>query len=85
MLQALRPALGASAVWVMCVPYMMIHFVKPWPEATGAILFGLFLGILALRSGSIWGGVVVHTGVAVSMDVAALLQKGAFPGQLWPN
>ena len=79
MLNALRPALGANAVWVMCVPYLMIHFPKLWLEATGAILFGLFLGILALRSRSIWGGVVVHAGVAVTMDIAALIKKHAFP------
>ncbi|PCK08908.1 MAG: CPBP family intramembrane metalloprotease [Alteromonadaceae bacterium] len=84
MLNALRPAMGANAVWVMCVPYLMIHFPKLWLEASGAILFGLFLGILALRSRSIWGGVCVHAGIAVSMDVAALIQKNAIPTQLWP-
>jgi len=84
MLQALRPALGANAIWIMCVPYLMIHFPKLWLEATGAILFGLFLGILALRSRSIWGGVLVHAGVALSMDVAALIQKGQIPTQWWP-
>lgn len=76
-LNSLRPAIGANAVWVMCVPYLMIHFPKLWLEATGAILFGLFLGILALRSRSIWGGVVVHAGVAVTMDIAALIKKHA--------
>lgn len=80
MLNALRPALGANAIWVMCVPYLMIHFPKLWLEASGAILFGLFLGILALRSRSIWGGVLVHAGVALSMDIAALLRKQDFPG-----
>jgi uncharacterized protein len=84
MLNALRPAIGANAIWVMCVPYLMIHFPKLWLEATGAILFGLFLGILALRSRSIWGGVLVHAGVAMSMDVAALLRKGGFPAQFFP-
>lgn len=84
MLQTLRPAIGANAVWVMCVPYLMIHFPKLWPEAFGAILFGLFLGILALRSRSIWGGVLVHGGVALSMDVAALIQKNQWPSQWWP-
>lgn len=84
MLKALRPALGANAIWIMCVPYLMIHFPKLWLEATGAILFGLFLGILALRSRSIWGGVFVHAGVALSMDVAALIQKEQIPTQWWP-
>jgi membrane protease YdiL (CAAX protease family) len=84
MLQALRPAVGANAVWIMCVPYLMIHFPKLWLEATGAILFGLFLGILALRSRSIWGGVMVHAGVALSMDVAALLRQSGLPQLWWP-
>lgn len=83
-LNSLRPALGANAVWVMCVPYLMIHFPKLWLEATGAILFGLFLGILALRSRSIWGGVLVHAGVAVTMDIAAILRKHGLPEFFWP-
>lgn len=81
---ALRPAVGANAVWIMCVPYLMIHFPKLWLEASGAIFFGLFLGILALRSRSIWGGVLVHAGVAVSMDIAALIRKQGLPDILWP-
>lgn len=83
-LNALRPAIGANAIWVMCVPYLMIHFPKLWLEATGAILFGLFLGILALRSRSIWGGFFVHAGVAVSMDIAAMIKKGHIPTSFFP-
>lgn len=84
LLQSLRPHYGAAAIWIMIVPYVMIHFTKPWLEATGAIFFGLFLGILALRSRSIWGGFCVHAGVAVSMDIAALIQRGAMPERWWP-
>jgi len=84
MLNALRPAIGANAIWVMCVPYLMIHFPKLWLEATGAILFGLFLGILALRSRSIWGGFLVHAGIAVTMDVASLMQQNKLPDTFWP-
>jgi membrane protease YdiL (CAAX protease family) len=84
MLNALRPAMGVNSIFVMCVPYTMIHFQKLPLEATGAIFFGLFLGILALRSRSIWGGVLVHAGVAVSMDVAALLRRDSWPQQFWP-
>ena len=85
MLRALQPAVGANAVWIMCVPYMMIHLPKLPLEATGAILFGLFLGILALLSRSIWGGVLVHVGVALSMDLAALARRGEIPSQWWPG
>jgi membrane protease YdiL (CAAX protease family) len=69
---------------VMVPPYLMIHFGKPWLEATGAIFFGLFLGILALQNRSIWGGFLVHCGVALSMDIAALMQQNALPQQAWP-
>lgn len=85
LLHACRPAFGANAVFVMCVPYLMIHFAKPWPEAAGAILFGLFLGILALRSRSIWGGAAVHMTVALSMDMLALMQRGHLPTRWWPT
>ncbi|MDO6747771.1 CPBP family intramembrane glutamic endopeptidase [Gilvimarinus sp. 1_MG-2023] len=83
-LNALRPAMGANAIWVMCVPYLMIHFPKLWLEATGAILFGLFLGVLALRSRSIWGGVAVHVTIALAMDFAALGRKSGIPDIWWP-
>ncbi len=83
-LHACKPAFGANAVFVMVVPYLMIHFAKPWLEASGAILFGLFLGVLALRSRSIWGGTLVHMSVALSMDLLALMQTGHLPGRWWP-
>lgn len=68
----------------MIVPYMMIHLTKPWLEATGAIFFGLFLGMLAFQSRSIWGGVLVHISIALSMDIAALLQTKGLPQQWMP-
>lgn len=84
MLERLAPRLGAGAIFVMVVPYMMIHLSKPWPEAFGAIPFGIALGILALRSRSIWGGVLVHMTIALSMDVMSLAQTGRWPVEVWP-
>lgn len=83
-LQACRPVFGVNAVFVMIVPYMMIHLSKPWLEASGAIFFGLFLGVLAMYTRSIWGGVLVHVSIALSMDIAALLQTKGLPQQFWP-
>lgn len=79
MLSALRRSMGAYAIFAMVVPYTMIHFGKPLAETLGAFAAGLILGTLALRTRSIWCGVFIHISVAVSMDVAALLQKGTFP------
>lgn len=72
LLQGLRKAMGANAIFVMIVPYCMIHYGKPLPETIGAIGAGLILGTLAMRTRSIWGGVLIHVGVATTMDVLAL-------------
>lgn len=84
LLHACKPAFGSHAILVMVLPYTMLHFPKPWLEAAGAIFFGLFLGILALRSRSIWGGALTHVCVAVSMDLLALIQTGRLPKAWWP-
>jgi uncharacterized protein len=72
MLQGLRRSIGAHAIWVMIVPYCMIHYGKPMSETLGAIVAGLILGTLALRTRSIWCGVLIHISVAVTMDLLAL-------------
>ena len=70
---------GIYAVPAAVIPYMMIHFSKPWPEALGSIVAGLVLGTLAWKTKSIWGGVCVHCAVASSMDLLALSHKGQLP------
>jgi membrane protease YdiL (CAAX protease family) len=79
-LHGLRRALGANAIFVMFVPYCMIHYGKPLPETLGAIGAGLILGTLAMRTRSIWGGVLIHVGVATTMDVLALRGCPPFGG-----
>ncbi len=78
LLFALARTLGALSIFVMIVPYAMIHFGKPPAECVGSIIAGIALGTVALRTRSIYGGVFVHCGVAFSMDVFALIQKGTF-------
>src|SRR4029079_16143776 len=48
MLGALRRTMGAAAIFVMAVPYCMIHYGKPYLEAHGAIVAGVFLGSMAM-------------------------------------
>jgi membrane protease YdiL (CAAX protease family) len=72
LLFSLERRLGMNAVWVAMLPYCMIHFHKPPLEAFGAIIAGLVLGYVALRTRSIFGGVLVHVGVAATMDGLAL-------------
>ncbi|MEW6282966.1 MAG: CPBP family intramembrane glutamic endopeptidase, partial [Candidatus Eremiobacterota bacterium] len=68
----LEKQMGDLSVLVAAVPYCMIHFGKPMPETLAAILGALVLGILALRTRSIYGGVVVHQLIALTMDALAL-------------
>ncbi len=72
----LEPTLGAAAVAVQTVPFALMHVGKPFPEAIGSVLAGLFLGMLALRTRSIWYGVFLHAAVAGTMDVIVYLQRG---------
>lgn len=69
---------GHHAIAVAALPYGLIHFAKPFPEALGAVGAGAILGFMALRTRSIAGGVVVHATVAAAMDLLALYKKGAF-------
>ena len=78
MLHGIKKRFGFYSIWVMMIPYMMIHFQKPMPETIGAIFAGIILGALSLKSRSVWLGVAIHYSVAITMDIAALWQKGYF-------
>lgn len=76
LVHSLKPAIGKYAIFVMTVPYCMIHFGKPPAETFAAIIAGIFLGWLSYRSGSILLGLILHCSVALSMDILALYNKG---------
>ncbi|HAN31285.1 MAG TPA: hypothetical protein DCQ06_06765 [Myxococcales bacterium] len=76
MLRGLASEMGSMAVLTMAIPYCMIHYGKPLPECLGSIIAGLTLGVLAMDTRSIWGGVTIHVAVAWGMDFAALWRKG---------
>ena len=76
LLHSLKPTLGYYSIFVMTVPYTMIHFQKPMPETFAAIVAGIFLGWISFKNGSIWLGLVLHCTVAFSMDILALYNKG---------
>lgn len=76
LVHSLKPSLGIYSIFVMTVPYCMIHFGKPMPETLSAIGAGIFLGWLSYRTGNIWMGLLLHCTVAFSMDMLALYNKG---------
>ncbi len=76
LIHGLKDKLGWNAILVSLLPYVMIHFGKPLPEAAGSIAAGLVLGAMSLRSGSIVPGLAVHGGVALLMDFCVLKRNG---------
>jgi membrane protease YdiL (CAAX protease family) len=83
-LGALRRSFGSGAIFAMAVPYCMIHYGKPYLEANGAIVAGIALGSLSMRTKSIYQGFLVHITVAGLMDWLALYHRHALPGVFWP-
>ena len=77
-------SLGSGAIFSMVVPYVMIHFPKPYLEACGAIVAGVVLGSLSMKTRSIWAGFLIHSTVAILMDLLALSQSGRLPVRLLP-
>jgi membrane protease YdiL (CAAX protease family) len=69
----------------MCVPYCMIHYGKPYLEAAGAVVAGVALGSLAMRTRSIYSGFLVHVTVALLMDLLSLAHRNAIPKVFWPS
>lgn len=76
LVHSLKRSLGLYSIFVMTVPYCMIHFSKPPAETLAAIAAGVFLGWLSYKNGSIWLGLILHCAVAFSMDILALWNKG---------
>jgi hypothetical protein len=75
MVIAFITTLGRGAVLSMAVLYCTLHFGKPMGEAISSLLGGYILGVVAYETKSIWGGVIVHIGIAWMMEIIAFVQK----------
>jgi membrane protease YdiL (CAAX protease family) len=53
--------------------YCTIHFGKPLGEAISSFWGGLLLGIISYNTQSIWGGLIVHLGIAWLMEAGSWL------------
>ena len=85
LLAALRKTMGSAAIFAIAVPYCMIHYGKPYLEANGAIIAGIVLGSLAMRTKSVYAGFLVHITVAGLMDYYALVARNGLPTRFWPG
>ncbi len=68
---------GQHAIVPVACFYCTIHFGKPMGEAISSFWGGLLLGIVSYNTGSIWGGIIVHLGIAWMMEI------GGFVGGLF--
>ena len=61
-----------SIIPVACF-YCTIHLGKPMGEAISSFWGGILLGIVSYNTGSVWGGLIVHLGIAWFMEVGGWL------------
>lgn len=78
MVKGLQPKFGALSVFIMVIPYCMIHFGKPLAETIGSVFAGLALGYISYKGRGILTGFLMHITVALTMDFLALYQNGFF-------
>jgi len=72
MIFGLSKKFGYYSLLIMAIPYVMIHFNKPVSETLGALVAGFVLGYLALKSKSFVNGILLHFGIALTMDSLAI-------------
>lgn len=77
MLFGLYEKFGFYSLFIQLIPFVILHNGKPMLETFGSILAGLALGILALRTKSIFYCVIAHMSVMFSIDLISTLRYRA--------
>ncbi|MBK8609237.1 MAG: CPBP family intramembrane metalloprotease [Chitinophagaceae bacterium] len=62
---------GPHCVIPVACFYCTIHFGKPMGEAISSFWGGLLLGIISYNTQSVWGGLIVHLGIAWLMEAGS--------------
>ncbi len=65
--------LGNQVMLPMAACYCIFHFGKPLLETISSFFGGYILGVFALYTRNIWGGIIVHMGTALLMELFASL------------
>jgi len=74
LLFGLESKFGYYAVLFQMIPFVILHNGKPAIETFGAIIAGLALGILALRTRSILYCIITHASVMFFIDLISVLR-----------
>lgn len=75
LIHAFVKTLGGYAVLPMIATYAFLHFGKPLTEAISSVFGGYILGIISFYSRNVWGGIIIHMGVAWIMELFGYLQS----------
>ncbi len=79
MILAFVGIVGPRAIIPMAYVYFVIHWNKPMGELISSFFGGSLLGIVTYYSRSIVGGIIVHVGIAMMMELGAFISKYFFP------
>lgn len=74
MLFGLERRFGYYSVLIQMLPFVILHNGKPFPETIGAILGGIALGVLAIRTRSVYYCIIAHIGTMYSIDLISTLR-----------
>lgn len=77
MLFGLEKKFGYYAVFIQMIPFVILHNGKPELETFSAILGGIVLGIVALRTRSFIYGVFIHFAIMLSIDLFSTLRTAS--------
>jgi membrane protease YdiL (CAAX protease family) len=72
----LEKTFGVWAAFVQMLPFVVVHFDKPFLEALSSVFGGVIVGLLALRTRSFWYGALIHIVLAVGMDLLVTARVG---------
>ncbi|MBA2745640.1 MAG: CPBP family intramembrane metalloprotease [Flavisolibacter sp.] len=64
---------GTAAILPMAVFYCTIHFGKPLGECISSFFGGILLGVVTYHTRTIYGGLIIHLGIAWMMEIGGLL------------
>lgn len=64
---------GTKSIIPIACFYVAIHFGKPMGEAISSFFGGVLLGIITYHTRSIWGGLIVHIGIAWLMEIGGYI------------
>jgi len=69
---------GTRSIIPIACFYVSIHMGKPMGEAISSFFGGVLLGVVTYHTRSIWGGLIVHLGIAWLMEIGGIIGRQLF-------